>query len=347
MKIERYTGNPILVKNTHNEWEDLCVLNPGVIYDEAIGKFVMLYRAGGDQLIHKISVGMAVSSDGVHFTRCNDAPVLAPISDLSDGECLEDPRIVRLDGIYYIAYAGRFRQVGKYWLPKEKYIALYGELKKPEGAWPRFVKNNHTVSYLAATKDFKEFIRLGRITNSLYDDRDVFLFPEKVGGKYVRISRPKFPPTEECRNPAIWITFSDDLLEWGEPSLLMQGKEWWESQRIGGAAPPIKTEIGWIMLYHGVQKREDGKEVYRVGAVLLDKDDPRKILARTKQPIMEPAEDYERCGLFGECIFPTANIVRDGIVYIYYGCADQSIGLATVPLADLLSFMRDLMGNME
>ena len=345
MKIKRYSGNPVLVKNAKNEWEDLCVLNPGVIFDEQTGKFIMLYRAGGDQLIHKISLGLAVSDDGFHFTRCNDRPALEPISNFSDGECLEDPRIVRLDNVYYIVYAGRFHQIGKYWFPFDQYAKLYGEPKIQEGPWPRYIKNNHTVSYLAATKNFKEFIRIGRITNSLYDDRDVFLFPEKVNGKYVRISRPKFPPTEKHRNPSIWITFSDDLLEWGAPSFLMQGEEWWETQRIGGAAPPIKTEIGWIMLYHGVQKREDGKEVYRVGAVLLDKDEPSKILARTKQPIMEPTEDYERQGLFGECIFPTANIVRDGMVYIYYGCADQAIGVATVALTDLVNFMRELMKN--
>ena len=340
MEIKRYKNNPILVKGEDNAWENLCVLNPGVIYDENRKKFVMLYRAGGDDLKHMISVGIAESDDGFHFKRMSDRPVLDPRSDLADGECLEDVRIVCLDGIYYITYAGRFRAVGKYWLSREDYIALYGEVKLPEKGWPRFVRNNHTVSYLAATKDFKTFLRLGRITDSRYDDRDVLLFPEKVNGQYVRISRPKFPPTDECPAPAIWITMSNDIVEWGEPALLMKGKEWWETERIGAAAPPVKTDIGWIMLYHGVEKRADGKDIYRVGAVLLDKDDPRKILARTREPIMEPQEDYERRGLFGECIFPTANIVLNGTVYIYYGCADQTVGMATVPLEELVRHMQ-------
>ncbi len=347
MKIERCEQNPILVKNKNNSWENLCVLNPGVIYDEKQKKFVMLYRAGGDDLKHKISIGLAESSDGIHFERCSDNPVLIPESELADGECLEDVRIVQIEDIFYIVYAGRFRAIGKYWLPREEYIKLYGEPKQQEGAWPLFVRNNHTVSYLAATKDFREFIRLGRITDSRYDDRDVFLFPEKVEDKFVRISRPKCRPDETCKKPSIWITFSDDILEWGKPELLMQGEEWWETERIGGAAPPIKGKNGWIMLYHGVERRADGKEIYRVGAVLLDLKDPSVILARTKEPIMTPEEDYERKGLFGECVFPTANIVKDGMVYIYYGCADQSVGVATVGLNELEEHLNGCMRSRE
>ena len=340
MNIRRYEGNPILSKSDTNEWEDLCVLNPGVVYDDVRGVFVMLYRAGGSDLKHKISVGMAESRDGFHFTRCRNTPVLEPVSEWADGECLEDVRIVRLDGIYYLTYAGRFRSVGRYWLPHDEYVALYGEIKPLAGAWPAFVRNNHTVSYLAATADFRQFLRLGRITDSRYDDRDVLLFPERVGGRYVRVSRPKFPPTPACPKPAVWISFGDDLLEWGPPQLLFAGERRWESERVGAAAPPIRTDIGWIMLYHGVEKRADGKDVYRVGAVLLDADDPSGVLARTPEPIMEPETPYEREGLFGECVFPTANVVIDGTVYIYYGCADQRIGVATVPLKELTEHMK-------
>ena len=126
------------------------------------------------------------------------------------------------------------------------------------------------------------------------------------------ISRPKFKDVG-VKMPSIWISFGDDLIEYGKPELLMTGEQWWETQRIGGGTPPIKTERGWFMLYHGV----DDKGIYRVGAVLLDLDDPRKVIARTKDFLMEPEFDYETCGIYEGCVFPTGAVVKDGTLYIY------------------------------
>ena len=115
----------------------------------------------------------------------------------------------------------------------------------------------------------------------------------------------------------------------------MTGEQWWETQRIGGGTPPIKTDKGWFMLYHGV----DDKGVYRVGAVMMDLDDPRKILARTKDFIMEPDEAFELKGIYNGCVFPTGTVVKDGTLYIYYGCADVHIGLATADFDDLVNYL--------
>ena len=339
MKFIKSESNPILSPNSKNGWEDRCVLNPAVIYDEENKRFVMIYRAAGNDKRHQIKLGLAVSSDGIHFDRVSDEPVFAPNHDEPEGGCVEDPRLVKLGDLYYMTYAARAYAPGQYWL--EPYIE--GVTKAPRyidetdvigETLPFFAQENITVTYLAATKDFKVYKKFGRITDSNVDDRDVYLFPERVNGKYVKISRPKYK-NAPVKMPSIWISFGDDLVNYDKPELLMTGKEWWEVQRIGGGTPPIKTEYGWFMLYHGV----DEKGVYRVGAILMDLDDPRKIIARTKDFLMEPDQEFELRGIYEGCVFPTGTVVKDGILYVYYGCADTYIGLATANFAELLEYL--------
>ncbi len=335
MKVVKYSGNPILKPNADCEWENFCVLNPGVIYDEKSKRFIMLYRAAGNDREHFIRLGLATSEDGFHFRRESPLPAMDVDQADADGGCIEDPRIVNLEGRYYITYAARAHYAGRYWLPQEEFIKENGEpIVHPESS-PLFIRRNSTVSYLAMTDDFKIFKRLGRITDSRFDDRDVLLFPERLGGKFVRISRPRFPAELNggAKEPSIWITFSNDLVEWGEPQLLMTGEQWWESSRIGAGCPPIKTEKGWLMIYHGVSKTD---KAYRVGMVLLDLNNPCKVLARTPNFVMEPEFDYETSGIYNNCVFPTGNVLKDGILYIYYGCADKYIAVATIPLSEVL-----------
>ncbi len=332
MKLTKSTKNPILLPNPANEWENLCVLNPAVVYDETLGGFIMLYRAAGDTEEHYIYLGLATSQNGVDFTRQSDQPVLKPDYDGADGGCVEDPRLVKMGDWYYLTYASRPYAPGRYWLnaPKPWF--------NPPKDGPRFLAWNNSVTYLAITQDFRKYKKLGRMSDSREDDRDVYLFPEQVGGNYVRLSRPMFRCGTGYVNaqPAIWIAFSDDLLEWPAPTLLMQGETWWESKKIGGSCPPIKTPHGWFLIYHGVAKADDS---YRVGAVLLDLDDPRKVIARTTEPIMEPEHPYEQTGFYNGCVFPTGNVVKDGILYVYYGAADKYVCLATCDFAELLQHL--------
>ena len=334
MKIIKYSGNPILKPNADNQWENLCVLNPAVIYDDEQKKFVMLYRAAGDDYEHFIRLGLAVSDDGFHFERVSDKPAMDVDEDDADGGCIEDPRIIKMDGVYYITYAGKPYYPARYWIPEMVKRRNEERFHWPQSG-PTFVRDSHTTTYLAATTDFKRFKRLGRITDSRYDDRDVVIFPEKVGGKFVRISRPKC----DEQAPAVWISFGDDLMEWDAPTKLFSGVEDWEKERIGAGCPPIKTKDGWLLLYHGVSCID---QYYRVGFVLLDLEDPTKILARTKDFVMEPEFDYEVNGLWTGCVFPTGIVEKDGLLYIYYGCADKYVAVATVPMEELLSYMNGL-----
>lgn len=338
MKLKKYEQNPIFTALEGNAWEERCVLNPAVVYDEARRKFIMLYRAAGNDREHIIRLGLADSGDGVTFNRCSSEPIFQSRRDEADGGCVEDPRIVKIGDTYFMTYAARAFAPGQYWLPEASFPPIcLGDNDVYSKDFPEMASKNITVTYLAATKDFIRYKRLGRLTEPNVDNRDVVLFPEKVGGKYVLVSRPKFRDVPEVKMPSVWISFGDDLLSYAKPQLLFTGREWWESARIGAGAPPIRTEEGWFMLYHGV----DDKGVYRVGAVLMDLEHPERIIARTKNYIMEPEHEYETCGIYNGCVFPTGNVVKDGTLYVYYGSADQFINLATADFHELVRYLAE------
>jgi len=324
-RLKRYVGNPVLSPSLNN-WENFSVCNPGVWCED--GKFLMLYRAAGDDASHRIHLGLAESNDGLHFTRVSDLPVVSPQDGNSDGGCVEDPRIVKFGDYYYVTYAYRPLPPGRYWENPESLAFM------PDGPMdaPLAFRKNLTHTGLLMSKDLRTFQRLGRITHPMDDNRDVILFPDKIGGKYALLHRSKTLIGEKfgCAHPSIWISFSDDLLSWDNGRLLLKGEFPW-TEKVGGATPPILTNEGWVMLYHGVKNG-----VYRVGAALLDTEDPAKILSLIPYPILEPEEEYELNGLYGDCVFPTGNVVQDGQLYVYYGAADTYCCLATCEMAELL-----------
>jgi predicted GH43/DUF377 family glycosyl hydrolase len=330
MKLQRSTSNPILIPHSEHPWENLVVCNPAVIHHE--GLFQMLYRAAGDDKEHVIHFGLATSRDGIHFERQSDQPVFSPSGDGPDAGCVEDPRIAWLDGRFYITYAYRAFKPGQYWLAADN-----SAFNPRDASLPPLFGQNMTASGLLLSDDLRSFRRLGRITRSDVDDRDVILFPEKIGGRYVMLHRPMqwAGPGYDNTYPAMWLCYSDDLLTWSESTMLAKGEFHWE-KKIGGSCPPIRTEHGWFVIYHAV----DSKGIYRVGVMMLDLEDPSKVIARTPEPIMEPEEDYEWNGLYPHgVVFPTANVVVDNVLYVYYGAADQKIGVATADFPALVEFV--------
>lgn len=332
MKLIKYKNNPILKPNSANSWENFCVLNPAVVFDDDLNKFVMLYRAAGDEIHHKICLGLAYSDDGYNFTRYSNEPVLNPDINECDGGCVEDPRAVKIDDYYYVTYAARAFCPGRYWLPtfKEERSQWF---KPQKETVPAFYRINHTVTHLALTKDFKTFRRLGRITDSRIDDRDVVIFPRKINGQFVRINRPVINGRQD-----MYISFSDDLLEWDNQDLFYVGTEEWENLKTGASCPPIETEKGWLFIYHGVNK-DDQK--YRVGMLLLDLNDPRKIIGKTKDFVMEPDQEYENNGLYDGCVFPTGAVVRNNTLFVYYGCGDTCVSVATQDMDIVLNSLTE------
>ena len=208
---------------------------------------------------------------------------------------IEDPRITCVGDTYYVDYVG----------------------VSPLGV----------TTCLASTRDFQSFQRHGVIFHP--DNKDVVLFPARIGDKFYALHRPH--SSLFLRND-IWIADSPDLLCWGDHRYLMGTREgWWDETRIGAGAVPFRTDKGWLELYHGA----DHDSRYCLGAVLLDGEQPWKILARSDAPVFEPAADYERGGFFGHVVFSCGLLFEDQTLKVYYGAADTSLCYAEIPLADV------------
>jgi len=159
------------------------------------------------------------------------------------------------------------------------------------------------------------------------NDKDAVLFPKKIDGKYMILHRPMH------KEPmGIWIAYSDDLIEWYGEREIMAPCENWEEKKIGAGAPPIKTEKGWLLIYHGV----DEDSVYRLGAAMLSLDDPSKVIYRHPEPILEPERDYEIRGEVPNVVFTCGACEVGDKYYVYYGGADRVICVATVDKEDML-----------
>jgi len=333
MKLNRYKGNPILRPHPKNEWENLVTTNPGAWYDDESGQVYLMYRAAGNDPEHRIYLGLATSSDGYHFERVSDFPVFSPSFDGFDAGCVEDPRIVKHGNYFFITYACRPFPPGQYWLPDKE--THYNPPHFPS-EFPKTLRENSTHTGLALTKDFKTYIRAGCLTDPMVDDRDVILFPEKINGAYFMIHRPMDWIGGEygTDHPAIWISQSNDWLNFRKSDLLAKAKYDWEL-KIGANTPPMKTEHGWLLLYHAVGTDEQ----YRVGAMLLALDDPTKVTHRTPDWLIQPEEDYELNGFYKGVIFPCGKVVIDETLFVYYGGADKYVGLATCKMKDLLDYL--------
>jgi beta-1,2-mannobiose phosphorylase / 1,2-beta-oligomannan phosphorylase len=317
--LKRHDKNPILVPNEHSWWESRAVFNCATLYDG--DKVHMLYRAVGDYENYISRLGYASSTDGYTFTSFNEM-VFGPTEDY-ERFGIEDPRLVLIDSQIYITY-----------------VVLSDHAREGPSV----------SSALATTQDYHEFERLGIITSKGSDNKDVVIFPEKM---MARVSRD-VPLNKESRSPcyfslqrpstwigssfgtnqpSIWLgESSSKLTNFDKYVILLEPKEDWEALKIGAGSPPIKTRQGWLIIYHGVSRNK----VYRAGAALLDLNDPTKILGRTKRPILEPKETYERYGDVDNVVFPSGACVIDGTLFVYYGAADRVCCLATAELDTVL-----------
>jgi len=334
MKLTRFKGNPILSPHPPHPWEDLAVFNPAAWYDEERKQVLLLYRTAESHPDYKCYFGLATSNDGYHFERVSDQPVLSPSVEGFDGATIQDPRIIKMGDWFYVTYAARHYPFGQFWIPEVKQRYATPDCP-PE--FPKYLRTNATLTGLAMTKDFRTWIRAGWLTNPLLDDRDAILFPEKVHGKFVMLHRP----LEWCgekygtEHPCAWISMADDLMGFRESRLLIKNKYEWEAAKLGANIPPIKTPHGWLTIYHAVGK----DKFYRLGALLLDLDDPGIVLHRTPDWLMEPEEDYEIEGFYRGACFPCGAVVIDGTLFVYYGGGDKYCALATCNLEELVGHL--------
>jgi len=312
------------------------VFNPGAV--RARGRIYMLYRAVSDADEYVSRFGLALSQDGRRFERCSEGPVFQPRADYEVGG-VEDPRITPDGDGFLITYAAVSQAPG----PAYKALDFFNAARRdPYCPRPGIPPLGMSYTGLLRSKDLAHFTQGGLLSPAGIDDRDGVLFPEKVDGRYAMLHRPTSWVGEAygTDRPGVWLAFSEDLKQWdygqGDQYLLMQAQAPWESAKIGAGAPPIKTPAGWLLIYHGV----DENYVYRVGAALLDLDDITRVIARGRDFLMEPVEDYERVGMIPNVVFPTAALWQpDGELLIYYGAADRVVGLATADMDELLDWL--------
>jgi predicted GH43/DUF377 family glycosyl hydrolase len=187
---------------------------------------------------------------------------------------------------------------------------------------------------LAQTPDFRHIEPLGLMF--LPSNRDVAVFPRRIGGQYVAYHRP-MPAYSHQYN--IWVAASPDMRHWGQHAVVLSVQpEGWESGRIGGGAPPLWTEAGWLSIYHAA----DRSDRYCLGAYLTPHDAPERVVARTLTPLLEPEAPYEREGFFGNVVFTCGAVVDDGVLRLYYGAADERMALAEAKLVDVLASLTDV-----
>lgn len=358
-RFTRHPLNPIVVPGVY-PWRLATVFNPGVI--EEGGKVYMFERAAGGLRPFICAIGGLVSDDGVHFEHFSEQPVLTPGMMGSEYGSVQDPRVVKIEGTYYMTFAYRPYAWSSHptgvGVPESHETEFAGVARAEAagsgagGAGSANVSggrpDNLTRSGIATSQDLRKWEFHSFVSPATMDDRNGILFPEKIGGRFAILRRPLHfvGPKYGTPGASIWISYSADLLDWTKPVLVAKPEFAWEDNRIGGSTPPIRTERGWLVLYHGVQSlqgpygREQNAVIYRVGAMLLDLADPTKVLARSAAAVMEPEAYYEKVGLYiPNVIFPTGAVVREGVVHLYYGCCDTAIGLATCPLADLLEHL--------
>jgi predicted GH43/DUF377 family glycosyl hydrolase len=199
---------------------------------------------------------------------------------------------------------------------------------------------------LASTTDFRSFERRGVLMPP--EDKDAALFPSRFGDRWALIHRPV--PGRLGMGEHIWISYSPDLRHWGDHRLLISARRggYWDANKIGLGPPPIRTEHGWLILYHGVRVTAAGS-IYRLGLAMLDLVDPSIVIGRSVEWVFAPEADYERTGDVPEVVFPCGWVLEeDGeAVRMYYGAADTSIGVATARLGELVRhvFSRCLCGE--
>jgi beta-1,4-mannooligosaccharide/beta-1,4-mannosyl-N-acetylglucosamine phosphorylase len=301
--FNRSQANPILTV-LDMPFTAEAVLNPGAA--EHNGEVFLLLRV--EDTSGYSSIYVARSRNGVTDWKIEAKPLLKygePRWPYEKWGC-EDARVTFLvdEGRYYIAYTAY----------------------SPAGA----------AVGLAKTKDFSKAERIGLIMSP--NNKDACLFPERFKGKWALLHRPDAGGGVE----SIWIAYSPDLVHWGNPRcVLPEGKgAAWDALRVGAGPPPIRTQQGWLLLYHGV-KGYAGQLVYRVGAALLDIQKPYKVIARSPKAIFKSTELYESTGLIPNVVFPTGMLMRGEELWVYYGAADTCVCLATVKLKDVLNALEE------
>lgn len=314
--IVRYPGNPIIASRPKTPWEERGTLNPAAI--EMGEKVHILYRAVSDKNVS--TIGYASSADGFSIDERSKKPVYLPRAsfetrhDSDSNFGCEDPRIVEINNnVYmtYTAYDGSTPRVAITSIPSKNFLAKdWKAWAKPEVITPESIAN-------------KDASLIPDVFNSLsLDKKDKYVILHRVSESICAYVLGSLDFSKEKINECIEI--------------LAPRRGMWDGNKVGIAAPPIKTKSGWLLLYHGVS----WSGTYRVGAALLDLKDPTNVLSRSAVPVFEPIEEYEKKGIVGNVVFPCGLVQKGSNLLMYYGGADFVVGVAKMKLVDILKMLK-------
>lgn len=243
---------------------------------------------------------LVCSDDGIHFYEPTDRPTEIFGSGPLESYGIEDCRVSLIDGVYHLTYTQ--------------------------------VSESGVGVGLMRTRDWVHFERDGMILPP--HNKDCALFEEKINGKYYCLHRPS---GIDLGGNFIWVAASEDMLHWGEHTCILHTRPgMWDCARIGAGAAPIRTPEGWLEIYHGA----DFNNRYCLGAVLLDLNDPTKVLARSEEPLLEPVMDYETKGFFGNVVFTNGHLVDGDKITMYYGASDEVICGAELSISAILASLQ-------
>ena len=339
--IKRYSENPILTPGnlqlSDSSIEIMCLLNAGVsVYKDSIG---LLLRVAVPPLPKPGFVSILTAGDrGVH---------IMDIATDDKNLDLSDPRVLTYKGDNYLTTLSylqpMFSDDGINFYEDADYPCIYGKDDYStfgiEDCRVTFLEGKYYLTFTSVssmgvcvamkmTKDWVHFTDMGLILPP--HNKDCTLFDEKIEGRYFLLHRPSSP---EIGGNYIWLAESEDLLHWGNHQCVATTRPgMWDSARIGAGAAPIKTEKGWLVIYHGA----DHRNRYCLGGLLLSLNEPSKVLARSKDPLMVPEADYEKVGFFGDVIFTNGHVVDGDTITIYYGASDEVICKATASIQAIL-----------
>ena len=331
----------IILRPTDLKFENKGVFNPACIRE---GRYVHIFYRAWDKY-NKSTIGYAKLDGPLKVVERWKKPFMVPEGPFEKGGGIEDPRIVKLEGKYYltyVAYDGKNVRIA---------YAVSDDLK-------RFDKKGYIspqITYDEAEDFFREKSKQLKERYFLFEayfkdrggqdvllwEKDAFFFPKKIKGKYALIHRI-LPDIQVI----YFNSFADLTLDYWKEYLkklpkyvILESKHWYENRNIGGGCPPIETDKGWLLIYHAVDDMDRGK-TYRAGAALLDLKNPTKTIAHLHEPLFAPSEPWEVKGNVPNVVFPTGTALFGDQLYIYYGAADKYIAAASISLKKLLGALQ-------
>jgi len=347
LPIKRHPGNPIIepkdIKPYLQDYEVIGVFNAGVIrYRDEI---LLLLRVAERPIEQDPRYGLSpyydVAQGRMEVQKLEKG---RPGYDFTDSRGIGTPEGSLLTSLSYLRIARskdgiRFAIDDRPALFPENRYEIYGI----EDCRITYIHDTYYINYsavsnlgittcLASTKDFIQIRREGVIFQP--DSKNIAIFPEQINGRYYALHRPS---NSSFGKPSMWIAESPDLLCWGNHRFLMGVRPgMWDEMRIGASCVPIPLKEGWLEIYHGA----DRNNRYCLGAVLLDRERPWRVISRSEKPFLEPEEPYETEGFFGNVVFSCGALCEEGRIKLYYGAADTSMCYAEIGLDEVLGMLK-------